>query len=116
MPVNKTKYVIIYIKHNISLMSECDAVAKKIDSFIDEDKKFLILRFEEHIMVTASALSFLASSVNKIKNLQGELVVVTPNQELQNLLQISGLATMLRIFPTLKEFLITYPFSTFNVG
>ena len=102
--IKKTKYDLINIRQNIASISECVAFAKRIDSYLERKKIFLVLRFGENLVISGSMLGFLIAKIKIIKKLQGDLIIVTRNHEIHDLLKITNVDSLVRVFPSLRGF------------
>jgi anti-anti-sigma factor len=75
----------------------------KITQVIDGGVRSLLLDFSSVTYVTSSGLRTLIMAAKRLANLGGKLVLAGMNAQVQRILEISGLTSVLTVHPTKAE-------------
>ena len=81
----------------------CDAFNKQIEDLLQENKNKIILNLEEVSYCDSSGLGYLIADLKATRDQGGDLKLLSPSQEVQNLLDLTKLSTIFDIHTTEDE-------------
>ena len=81
---------------------------QQVEDAINFNKKDMILDFSELEYICSSGLRVIIQAAKKLKSLQGELVLCSMEDYIQEVFEISGFDTFLKIFVSKEEALNSF--------
>lgn len=102
-------FEIIHIEKDVIVIWDCIRTAKEIDFHINNNRHFIVLLFAENVSVSASFFGFLMERKMKLEKLQGELIIVTNNLEIQYLIRVLSIHPIIPTYNSLNDFMDVYP-------
>ena len=81
---------------------------QQVEDAINFNKKDMILDFSELEYICSSGLRVIIQAAKKLKSLQGELVLCSMEEYIQEVFEISGFDTFLKIFVSKEEALNSF--------
>lgn len=91
------RFEVVPVNNNLISIADCINAAKQIDFHIKEGNIFLVLYFDKNITVTASFIGFLVERIHKIQKLKGEIIIIAPNEDVRNMLHITGIDSLVSV-------------------
>ncbi|MHC4974774.1 MAG: STAS domain-containing protein [Planctomycetota bacterium] len=97
----------------VSLSGELDGfnlpeVGEKIDALIDQGHTRLVVNLESLKFINSSALGYLIKTANRLKGLEGELVLSAPSKFFLTTIRTLGIDQIFRVCPNDEEALKSF--------
>jgi hypothetical protein len=96
--------VLININIDLLLVPDCGKFSQIVNDCLKTSCR-IALCFSDKILISGSFLGFLMEKVKRIKSLSGEMVIITGNPDLLDLLAATNLGMLINIYPRLEDFL-----------
>lgn len=87
-------------KINTSASAE---LLKKLNTLIDQGERHLLLDFANVDYINSSGLRVLMTTTRKLGDLGGKMVLASVTDLIQQVLQVSGCASIIEIYPSSDE-------------
>ena len=81
---------------------------QEVEKSINSNSKNMIIDFTDLEYICSSGLRVIIQAAKKLKSLQGELVLCSMEDYIQEVFEISGFDTFLKIFPSKEEAVNTF--------
>ena len=81
---------------------------QEVEKSINSNSKNMIIDFSDLEYICSSGLRVIIQAAKKLKSLQGELVLCSMEDYIQEVFEISGFDTFLKIFPSKEEAVNTF--------
>jgi anti-anti-sigma factor len=73
----------------------------------DNAPQYLLVDLHEITFMDSSGLGALVSALKSIRNCDGEMVICSPNDQVQMLFELTSMTKIFKIYPTIEEFKAT---------
>ena len=80
-----------------------DELLRKLNTLIDQGERHLLLDFSDVGYINSSGLRALLIVAKKLNGLSGKMVVAKATEWVQQVLQVSGCASVIGIYPSEEE-------------
>lgn len=99
------KYLVIEISDEFTVIADLQELDIFIDGLINHEHLFIALRFEKISYIYSGALSVLLKNIKKMKEKGGDICLLEPNREVNDVIRIANLHNVIRIFNNEEELL-----------
>ncbi len=99
------KFMVIDISDEFTVIADLQELDIFIDGLINQGHLFIALRFEKISYIYSGAISVLLKNIKKIRNKKGEICLLEPNREVNDVIRIANLHNILNIFNSDEELL-----------
>ncbi|MFH1761765.1 MAG: STAS domain-containing protein [bacterium] len=94
------KYTVVKILERFDVAMDYDDFNTIFDKFLKENKLFIAVDFAKAQYITSSIISVLIHFYKNIKEKDGDLSIIAPNQSILNVFDELNLADILHICPS----------------
>lgn len=84
-------------------LATAPTLGKRIDELVAETRIYIVLNLEGASFMDSSGIGVLVGSMKRVREMEGELVLASPNPQVLRILELSGLPKVLPIFETLDS-------------
>ncbi|MCX8079942.1 MAG: STAS domain-containing protein [Bacteroidia bacterium] len=99
----KKHYGLLIFKGRLMDHSLHEEIKKKADELISGGFKTLIADLTELEYMNSMGLNLLIQLQTKVRIAEGQMILVGPNSKISELIQLTKLNSLFKIFPSLKE-------------
>ncbi|MFH0922326.1 MAG: STAS domain-containing protein [Fibrobacterota bacterium] len=99
------KYLVVQISDDFMVLADLQELDIFIDGLITQKNFFIALRFEQISYIYSGALSILVKNVKKIKNSKGDICLLEPNRDVNDVIKIANLDSIIAIYNSEEELL-----------
>jgi anti-anti-sigma factor len=97
-------FLILTLKEEIDLEKDAEDLTRELESAINDGYKYIALRFTHVSYIYSGIIKVIIKYFKKIQTLGGMLTIIETNKALYDVLDVIGVARVLRIFFTIKDF------------
>ncbi|OGS36673.1 MAG: hypothetical protein A2293_13285 [Elusimicrobia bacterium RIFOXYB2_FULL_49_7] len=103
---NVGKFTVLEICDDLTIISDLQDLDIFIDGLIKRGTLFIAVRFDKISYIYSGALAVLLLTARRLKALQGEICLLEPNLDIQDIMHVTNIDTILHIFPS-EELLLS---------
>ncbi|MBL8025497.1 MAG: STAS domain-containing protein [Fibrobacteres bacterium] len=97
------KFCVVAISDEFTVVSDLQELDIFIDGLILKEINFIAVRFEKISYIYSGALAILVKNAKKLKERGGEIVLLEPNRDVDDIMKITNLHNAIRMFHTEDE-------------
>jgi len=86
------KYFVIKVANRIDT-SNYEEFSEKIQKFIDEGKKFLVMDLNELEYISSSGLRIFLKILKSLREIEGDVILCCMNDKIKSVFEVSGFLT-----------------------
>ena len=99
------KYLVIEISEEFTVIADLQDLDIYLDGLINHGDLFIAIRFEKISYIYSGALSVLIKNTKKLKDKHGEICLLEPNREVDDVIRVANLHNVINIFHSEDELL-----------
>ncbi len=96
-------YAVITISGRLALGGETEKLNAAMNTLLQKDQKRVILDITALDYVDSSGVGMLVSCLTNVKKAGGDLKVVGANQRIKRIFSMTGIDSLMQMFPTVSE-------------
>jgi anti-anti-sigma factor len=99
------KYLVLEISDEFMVLADLQELDIFIDGLISQNNLFIALRFEQISYIYSGALNILVKNIKKIRLKKGDICLLEPNRDVNDVIKIANLDSVIAIYNSEEELL-----------
>lgn len=99
------KFCVIEISEEFTVISDLQDLDIFIDGLIKRGTLFIAVRFDKISYIYSGAMVVLIQNAKKLKALNGEICLLEPNKDIDDIIRITNIDVLLKVFHSEEELL-----------
>ncbi len=99
------KFCVVAISDEFTVIADLQELDIFIDGLVGKGHHFIAVRFERISYIYSGALAVLVRNARKLKEKNGEIVLLEPNRDVDDIIKITNLHNAIKVFHSEEELL-----------
>lgn len=99
------QFLVVAISDEFTVIADLQDLDIFLDGLVGRGHLFIALRFEKISYIYSGALSILVKNAKRLREKKGEICLLEPNREVNDVIRIANLHNIINIFNTEEELL-----------